>query len=118
MKRNYMHLTSYTYCQHGGFFDQNPVSAAHGLVPLKKNKPTEIYGGYNKTAATFFVFALTTETTNNKVKKELTLIPVELLIADKFLHDEEFAKEYVKRFVDPDEKRTLAIQFPLGLKRI
>ena len=62
LKRNYLHLTNYTFCQHGGLFDQNPMSATSGLIPLKKGKPTEIYGGYRKAAAAFFIFALTEET--------------------------------------------------------
>ena len=61
LQRNYIHLTNYAYCQHGGLFDQNPLSAAKDLIPLKKGMSTEIYGGYRKPSATFFVFALIEE---------------------------------------------------------
>ena len=84
-------MTCYSYCQHGGLFDQNPVKASKDLIPLKKGKSTDVYGGYNKAAATFFVFALSEELGKKKVKKELTLVPVNLMIADKFLKDDEFA---------------------------
>ena len=115
LQRNYIHLTNYVFCQHGGLFDQNPLSAKSGLIPLKKEKPTEIYGGYRKATASFFVFALTEEI---KKKKELTLVAVDLMIAGKFLKDEIFAIEYVKKFIDPDGKKELAVSFPLGLKPI
>ena len=118
MERNYIHLTNYTFCQHGGFFDQNPVKAKADLIPLKQGKPTDIYGGYNKSSASFFVFALTEKKGKKKSKKELTLIAVDLLVANKFLKDEIFAVEYVKNFIDPTGKKDLSVSFPLGLKPI
>ena len=118
LKRNYLHLTNYTFCQHGGLFDQNPMPATAGLIPLKNGKPTEIYGGYRKAAATFFTFALTEEIAKKKIKKELTLVPVDLMIADKFLKDEVFALEYVKAFIDPTGKKEFSVKFPLGIKPI
>lgn len=118
MRRNFIHLTNYTFCQHGGLFDQNPLAAAKDLIPLKQGKATEIYGGYRKAAASFFIFALTSEQSGKKVKKELTLVAVDLMIADKFLKDENFAVEYVKNFIDPAGKKNLSVQFPLGLKPI
>ena len=117
MRRNYIHLTNYAFCQHGGFFDQNPLAAKSGLIPLKKGKQTEIYGGYNKSTASFFALALTEEITNKK-KKELTLIPVDLLVSDKFLADADFAVKYIKGFIDPAGKRELAVSLPLGLKPV
>ena len=115
-KRNYMHLTSYAYCQRGGLFDQNPVSAAPDLVPLKKDKPTEIYGGYRKTAAAFFIFALVEKAGKRKTERELMLVPVDLMVADKFLHDESFAVDYIRRFANFSEEKNLSVQFPLGMK--
>ena len=113
-----MHLTNYTFCQHGGLFDQNPMPAAVGLIPLKKGVPTEIYGGYRKAAAAFFTFALTEENAKKKTKKELTLVPVDLMIADKFLKDADFAVEYVKDFIDPAREKNFSVKFPLGMKPI
>ena len=118
LKRNYLHLTNYTFCQHGGLFDQNPMSATSGLIPLKKGKPTEIYGGYRKAAAAFFIFALTEETAKKKTKKELTLVPVDLMISDKFLNDTAFAEMYVKSFIDPTGQKEFSVKFPLGMKPI
>ena len=118
LRRNYMHLTNYAFCQHGGLFDQNPISAASGLIPLKKGKQTEIYGGYRKSTAAFFTLALTEETSKKKIKKELTLVPVDLMIADQFQKNTGFAIEYVKTFIDPTNKKDFTVQFPLGLKPI
>lgn len=118
LENNYIHLTNYTFCQHGGFFDQNPVKAKADLIPLKQGKATDVYGGYNKSSASFFVFALTEEKDKKKSKKELTLVAVDLMIADKFLKNENFAIEYVKNFIDPLKKKNLSVQFPFGLKPI
>lgn len=118
MARNYMHMTSYAYCQHGGLFDQNPVAAAAGLIPLKKGKATELYGGYNKSAASFFIFALTEEVVKNKLKKELTLVPVDLMIADKFLSNQTFAVDYVKQLKKDQNKNVSSVKFPFGMKKI
>ena len=111
-------MTCYSYCQHGGLFDQNPVKASKDLIPLKKGKSTDVYGGYNKAAATFFVFALSEELGKKKVKKELTLVPVNLMIADKFLKDDEFAVQYVCDFLDSAGKKKFSVRFPLGKKPV
>lgn len=118
LKRNYIHFTNYTFCQHGGLFDQNPIPATSGLIPLKKEKPTEIYGGYRKAAASFFIFALTEESVKKKTKKELTLVPVDLMVAGKCLNDKCFAEMYVKAFIDPTGKKDFTVKFPLGMKPI
>lgn len=88
-------MTKYAFCRKGGFFDQMPVSAAKGLIPLKKDRPTEIYGGYNKSTASFFILV------RYKIakKQDIMVMPVELLYADKFMNDDEFALEYAKRTV-------------------
>ena len=88
--KNTAHLTRYVFCRRGGFFDQMPLKANEGLVPLKKGMPTEIYGGYNKPTASFFVLV------KYKIakKEDIMVMPVELLYADKFIADESFAIEY------------------------
>lgn len=95
-RKNTAHMTKYAFCRKGGFFDQMPVSAASDLVPLKKDRPTEIYGGYNKSTATFFVLV------KYKVakKQDIMVMPVELLYADKFIRDECFALEYAKQTIE------------------
>ena len=46
--KNTAHFTKYSFYKRGGLFDQMPVPAATGLVPLKKGMDPEKYGGYNK----------------------------------------------------------------------
>lgn len=93
-RKNTAHITKYAFCRKGEFFDQMPVSAVKDLIPLKKGRPTEIYGGYNKSTASFFVLA------KYKIakKQDIMVMPVELLYADKFVNDD-FALEYAKRTI-------------------
>lgn len=117
-QKNAVHMTSYTYCRHsgqnGGFFDQNIVRAAAGLVPIKKGRPTEIYGGYNKPTATFFV---PVKYRAGK-KQDLIIMPVELLHAERFMTDQTFAMEYTLATISGITNKTPDnVEFPLG-KRI
>ena len=99
ISKNNAHVTVYQLCRHsgqnGGFFDQNPLKAAPGLIPLKKGMPTEQYGGYNKATASFFVLV------RYKIakKQDIMIMPVELLFADKFLASNDYADEYAKNTV-------------------
>ena len=95
VRKNTAHVTKYAFCREGGFFDQMPVRAASNLVPIKKDRPTEIYGGYNKSTAKFFVLV------KYRVakKQDIMVMPVELLYADRVLSDELFANEYAMRTV-------------------
>lgn len=94
-KKNTAHMTMYSYCKHsgqnGGFFDQNPLKAKEGLIPLKKNMPTEIYGGYDSATVTGFVLA------RYKLgkKTEVSFVPLKLLNAKRFAEDPDYAVEYV-----------------------
>ena len=94
-RKNAAHVTKYAFCRKGGFFDQMPVGAASDLVPIKKGRPTETYGGYNKSTATFFVLV------KYKIakKQDVMVMPVELLHADRFMNDESFAYDYAVRTV-------------------
>lgn len=89
--KNAVHLTRFAFFRKGGLFDQQPVNAAEGLVPLKKDLPTEVYGGYNKATASCFM--LVRFSLNGK--KEVMLVPVELLVKDRVLTDREFAEAYL-----------------------
>ena len=95
VRKNTAHMTMYSYCKHsgqnGGFFDQNPLKAAEGLIPLKKDRPTEIYGGYN--GATVAGFVLVKYRSNKKM--EISLIPLRLLDMTKFVADDHYAQQYV-----------------------
>ena len=113
-RRNTAHMTKYSFCRKGGFFDQMPLPAAGGLIPRKKDMPTEIYGGYNKSTASFFVLV------KYKVakKQDIMVMPVELLCADKFIGNEEFANDYAKKTIsDIINKEVLGVEFLLN-KRI
>lgn len=95
VRKNTAHFTRYAFCRKGGFFDQMPVRAAKGLVPLKKGKATELYGGYNKSTATFFVLV------RYKIakKQDIMVMPVELLYSEAFMKDDAFAETYAKEAI-------------------
>ena len=113
--KNAIHLTRYTFCRKGGFYDQKPVKAAEGLVPLKKGLPTEKYGGYNKPSAAFFV--LTKYSSGNKT--ELMLIPVEVLNAREFAENELFAVRYATQAIEKIIGKSVdSVELPLGMRQI
>lgn len=104
----HIHLTKYQTCQKGGLFDQNPLKAGNGsLIPRKEGLDPLKYGGYAKTTATFFALVRY----KIKGKKELTLLPVDLMIAEKFKSDEIFAAQYA---ADKLGDKASEITFPLG----
>ena len=111
--KNTAHITKYAYFKKGGFFDQMPVSASKGLVPLKKNLPTEKYGGYNKPSVMFFI------PVRYKVgkKSEILIMSVELLHGEHFLADETFAKNYsIRRLQYTLGKTVDDVSFPMGMR--
>ena len=65
--------------------------------------PTEIYGGYTKTTAAFFVLAKFEAVKKTAAKEtretDIMIMPVELMIADKFLADDVFAENYAKETI-------------------
>ena len=95
VRKNTAHLTRYAFCRKGGFFDQMPLPAPQGQVPRKKDMPIEIYGGYNKSTATFFVLVKY----QTGKKQDVMVMPVELLYAKEFLADPAFAKQYALQTV-------------------
>ena len=114
MTKNAIHLTRYQFVRGGAFFDLQPVSAAPGLVPLKKGMDTERYGGYNKPTAAFFVpvrYSIGKKT-------DITILAVDALISDRFLSDSAFAREYAERSISElfSGKAVRDITFPFGDK--
>lgn len=108
MNNKYVHITKYQTKQKGGLFDQNPLPAGNAsLIPRKQGLDPVKYGGYNKPSASFFVLV---RYISGK-KRELTLVAVDLLVADKFLTDVEFAHKYVS---DKLGSKAKEIEFPLG----
>ncbi len=91
MAKNAVRMTRYAFCRKGGLFDQMPLKAAEGLVPRKANLPTEKYGGYSKTTATFYMLA----SYSIKGKKDIIFVPIELMFADRVMNDEAFAAKYI-----------------------
>lgn len=95
-RKNTAHITMYSFYKHsgqnGGFYDQNPVSAQKGLIPLKNDMPTEIYGGYDSATVAGFVLARYTI----KKKKEVSFVPLKLLNMKKVMEDDNFAIQYVQ----------------------
>ena len=96
MSKNAVHLTRYAFCRKGGLFDQQPVKKGENLIPLKKGLPTEKYGGYNKPTASFFVLARF----EVKGKREVMIVPVNLIDADRYLRDAEFAYAYTAEMIE------------------
>ena len=94
-RKNTAHMTMYSYYKHsgqnGGFFDQNPLKAAEGLIPLKEDRPTEIYGGYDGATVAGFVLVKYRSVKNS----EISLVPVKLLDMAKFVADDNYALQYV-----------------------
>ena len=115
VKKNNVHLTRYAFCRHGGLFDQMPVKAAPDLIPIKKGLPTEKYGGYNKPAVTFFILS---EYHSGK-KKELMLVPVELMCSEKIDNGTDSATEYLCDRIRRITGKTVdSLSFPLGMRKI
>lgn len=94
--KNTAHMTMYSYYKHsgqnGGFFDQNPVSAAKDLISLKKGRPTDVYGGYNGATIAGFVLAKYKE----GKKTQVSLIPLKLLNMAEFIADDNYAVQYIE----------------------
>lgn len=112
-KKNNVKMTRYAYCQRGGLFDQMPVKAKKDLIPLKKGMDPEKYGGYNKSGAAFFAVAAY----NRGGKKEVSFVPIELMVSDRFLKDPEFAKSYATQQLQNINTKTISdVEFPLGTR--
>ena len=111
--KNTANFTKYEFFKHGGLFDQMPVKASEGLVPLKKGMDTNKYGGYNKSGTMFFI---PTKYTVGK-KTEVIIMSVELLCGKKFLEDSAFAEKYAHDRVEQIlGKKVDSISFPMGMR--
>ena len=92
MGKDHIRVTRFAFCRKGGLFDQQPVTAAPGLIPLKKGLPTEKYGGYNKPTASFFWLVRYTA----GKKRDIMFMPVELLAAERCRTNADAAIAYAK----------------------
>ena len=93
--KNAVRLTRYAFCRRGGLFDQMPVKAAPELTPLKKGLATEIYGGYNKPSASFFLLVRY----HVGKKTDVGIIPVELMDVGNVRGSDAYAAEYAARML-------------------
>lgn len=114
--KNAVHLTRYAFCRKGGLFDQMPLKAGSGLVPRKAGLPTEKYGGYNKTTASFYLLASYTV----KGKKDIIFVPIELMHADRVMTDPTFAAAYISGTISDINgvKSVEEVQLLLGGRKI
>ena len=111
--KNTAHFTKYAYFKTGGFFDQMPLSASEGLIPRKKDLPPEKYGGYNEAGVMFFI---PVRYSAGK-KKEIFILPVELLHGRRFLDDAAFARDYAAARLGRILGKTVdGVSFPLGMR--
>ena len=112
---NNVHLTVYSFCRHGGLFDQQPLSKKEGLVPRKAHLPSELYGGYNRPSNSYFMFV---KYTFGK-KSEVIVMPVENLFAAQIengtLSYESYAKNKIERIIG---KEIDTVSFPIGYRKI
>lgn len=123
-QKNTGHVTQYAFMRKGKLFDEQLLPRDTGLVPRKKEMPTEIYGGYNKSTISFFI---PVQYQVGK-KRELFIMPVEVQYGDRFLADAKFAEEYTKKRIEEiklntdtkaahQPKKTVdSISFPLGMR--
>jgi CRISPR-associated endonuclease Csn1 len=120
--QNNVHYTRYAFVRKGGFFDQMPVKAAPGFIPLKKGLDTEKYGGYNKATASFYCFVAFDIVGKKSTKREAMLVPVALHEAAFVENDKSYAEEYLRNTIaqiinqEPDCIQKIA--FPLGMRKL
>ena len=116
--KNNIHYTKFAFMRKGGLFDQMPLKASDGLIPRKNGLNTEKYGGYNKSTATAFILVKY----KDKNKDEVSLMPVDLMAADKVFSDEQYAIEYSKvtlaKLYGREISEIIDVSLPLGLRTI
>lgn len=121
LEKNNIHCTRYAFCRKGSLFDQQPRRKGEGLVPRKAGLDPIKYGGYRKTTASFFLLAKYV-LNGKKSKSEMMIVPIELMVADRVLRDEDFAAEYVQtqiaQITGKRKEEINAISFPLGSRPI
>ena len=121
VSKNNIHYTRYAFCRKGGIFDQNPLRAKEGLLPRKKGLSTEKYGGYNKSTATYFIFARYVEKAK-KDKRDVMLVPIDLMVSHKVLSDMDFALNYVRdeiaEITNKSRDVISDVEFPMGIRPI
>lgn len=91
MKKNAVHMTRYAFCQKGKLFNVTLEKADKGLMPKKKNMPSEKYGGYNDMRTSHYLLAAYTV----GKKKDVMFAPVEIWAAERAEKAPAFLTEHV-----------------------
>lgn len=115
--KNNAHFTKFAFFRKSGekkgLFDQQLYPKEKGLVPRKKNLPTEKYGGYDGATIMFFI------PVKYKIgkKQDIMIMSVELLHGKHFLADKDFAQQYsFSRLEQILGKKVDEVSFPLGMR--
>lgn len=88
MSKNSIRYVKYAYCRKGGFYNQNADKAKddNTLKLIKGNLSVEKYGGFNSSSISYFSLV--------KCREALVIIPVEVIVRDRYRMDKNFAREY------------------------
>ena len=90
--QNTAHFTQFAFFRKGKLFEQQLYPPKEkGLVPRKKNLPTEKYGGYDGVSTSYLLLV----GFNIGKKSEVMFYPVPLILAEKFEKENGFAEEYI-----------------------
>lgn len=100
MSNNHVYLTKHLTCRKGGFFNQTPDANGEYLFPRKKGLDVKKYGGYNNLTVSFFTLVRY----KIKGKFEITFIPVDLLVAEKFKTDKQYSLDFVQGYLGEKAK--------------
>ena len=117
---NYVHLTKYSYYAKGGLFDQMPVKANNGQVPLKADaihQKIDRYGAYNKSSAYGFLPVSYTAKKGKKSINETVLLALELRYKTLFEQNNQQAVDtYVKQAIQDLQGVTPeTLVYPMGM---
>lgn len=114
MSKNSIRYVRYCYKrksgQNGGLFDQNPLRKGNGMARIKKCLPIEKYGGYDNSTISYYCIAIIEG-------KGAVIAAIELLVADRFEKDHDFAKQYLSYKLSTELKTDIApeqILFPFN----
>ena len=121
MEKNSVHYTRFAFIRKGALFDQMPVKAQEGLVPLKQGLAPSRYGGYNKPTASFYLLARYV-LTGKKPQTDIMFVPVELLAAPQVQKSEEEAVKYaqysIAQILGKETASITEVSLPLGQRPI
>ncbi|MCR5523982.1 MAG: type II CRISPR RNA-guided endonuclease Cas9 [Clostridia bacterium] len=113
--KNTAHFTKFAFFKKGGFFNQNPLCATGGLVPLKKDMPTEKYGGYSGVNPEYLLLVKY----KAGKKHETIFFPVPHLLANDFDSKPGFAEKYIVEEIFSVKGKTVSdVEFLLNRRKI